>query len=98
MSKGLSSLAPAGLANRYTQDMEALEEAPMPYPLQYALSGAIRKKAAQQGNPDFLAMWSGQGVGLFKETTVESLMQELLTNSETLLGHRELAAVFRKSI
>lgn len=75
-----------GLANRYIQDMEALEEAPMPYPLQYALSGAIRKKAAQQGNPDFLAMWSGQGVGMLQELPAAELLKALVTQTRLLLA------------
>jgi nitronate monooxygenase len=75
-----------GLANRYIQDMEALEEAPMPYPLQYALSGAVRKKAAQQGNPDFLAMWSGQGVGMLQELPAAELLKALVTQTRLLLA------------
>jgi nitronate monooxygenase len=76
-----------GLANRYIQDMEALEGAPMPYPLQYALSGAIRKKAAEQGNSDFLAMWSGQGVGMLRELPAAELLKALVTETQTLLAN-----------
>ena len=87
-----------GIKNRFIDELETINDGLLPYPAHYSLSRLIRAKAAKENDADFLAMWSGQGVGLFKETTVESLMQELLTNSETLLGHRELAAVFRKSI
>lgn len=78
-----------GLSNRYIEDMEALEEGPMPYPLQYALSGAIRRKAVEQGNPDFLAMWSGQGVGMLKELSAADLLSTLVTETQALL--REIA-------
>ena len=76
-----------GLTNRYIQDMEALEGAPMPYPLQYALSGAIRKKAAEQGNSDFLAMWSGQGVGMLRELPAAELLKALVTETQMLLAN-----------
>ena len=74
-----------GLANRYIQDMEALEDEPMPYPLQYSLSGAIRQKAAQQDDPNFLAMWSGQGVGMLREMFAVDLLKALVLEAEMLL-------------
>ncbi len=74
-----------GLSNRYIEDMEALEDGPMPYPLQYALSGAIRRKAVEQGNPDFLAMWSGQGVSMLKEMAAADLLRTLVKETQELL-------------
>ena len=75
-----------GLSNRYIEDMEALSEGPMPYPLQYALSGAIRRKALEQGNPDFLAMWSGQGIGMLREMSAADLLAALVSESQVLIG------------
>jgi len=74
-----------GLSNRYIEDMEALKGGPMPYPLQYALSGAIRRKALEQGNPDFLAMWSGQGVGMLRELSAADLLSALVSETQELL-------------
>ncbi len=74
-----------GLFNRYIEDMEALKAGPMPYPLQYALSGAIRRKAVEQGNPDFLAMWSGQGVGMLRELSAADLLSALVSETQALL-------------
>ena len=85
MTTVISGKPARGLANRYIQDMEALEDGPMPYPLQYALSGAIRQKAAQQGNSDFLAMWSGQGVGMLREMSAADLLKALVLETEVLL-------------
>ena len=65
--------------------MEALKAGPMPYPLQYALSGAIRRKAVEQGNPDFLAMWSGQGVGMLRELSAADLLSALVSETQELL-------------
>lgn len=73
-----------GLSNRYIEEMEALEEGPMPYPLQYALSGAIRRKAVEQGNPDFLAMWSGQGVGMLRVMSATDLLGALVKETQEL--------------
>ena len=32
------------------------------YPVQNALTGALRRVAAEAGNADYLALWAGQGV------------------------------------
>ena len=34
----------------------------LPYPLQNALTRPMRTAAAQQGLPDYLSLWAGQGV------------------------------------
>ncbi|MBT5604230.1 MAG: nitronate monooxygenase, partial [Gammaproteobacteria bacterium] len=52
--------------------------------LQYAISGALRKQAAETDNPDFMAMWSGQGVGLIQPLSAAELMQKLITDTEKL--------------
>ena len=89
VTKVMSGKPARGLSNRYIEDMEALKEGTMPYPLQYALSSAIRRKAVEQGNPDFLAMWSGQGVGMLKELSAADLLKALVTETQALL--KELA-------
>lgn len=80
VTSAISGKPARGIRNRYVNEVEALDEALLPYPLQYALSGALRSKATLTGNPDFLVMWSGQGVGMIEEKPagdlVESLMQE----------------------
>jgi nitronate monooxygenase len=38
------------------------EDAILPYPLQNALTRAMRAAAARQANPEFLSLWAGQGV------------------------------------
>jgi len=65
--------------------MEALGEEPMPYPLHYALSGAIRRKATELGDSNFLAMWSGQGVGMLREMPAAELLLLLIDESQKLL-------------
>ena len=33
------------------------------YPIQNALTGALRRASAQAGRADYLSLWAGQGVG-----------------------------------
>jgi nitronate monooxygenase len=73
-----------GIRNRYIDEVEALDTQILPYPLQYSLSGALRKAATEQDNPDFLALWSGQGVGMIKEMTAAALMDYLVEETKAL--------------
>ena len=82
----LSGKPARGIRNRYITELEALDEVMLPYPLQYSLSGALRASAQAQNNPDFLAMWSGQGIGLLQETTIEALMKSLVTDARRLIS------------
>jgi nitronate monooxygenase len=84
VTTAMSGKPARGLRNRYIEDMEALGDALLPYPLQYALSAPVRRKALAVGNADFHAMWSGQGVGLLEQMPAAALMATLIEESESL--------------
>ena len=43
--------------------MRAEEAQILPYPVQNALTGDIRRAAAKAGRGEFMSLWAGQGVG-----------------------------------
>ena len=65
---------------------EDLGEALLPYPAQYSVSRELRKAAAAEGKEEFLALWSGQGVGLIREQPAAELVADLVTESRELMG------------
>ena len=77
VTSAMSGKPARGLRNRYIDELERLQEPLLPYPYQYSLSRELRKAAAARGDPDFMAMWAGQGVGLLKNTSVQELIREL---------------------
>jgi len=62
MTRAFSGRPARGLPNAFIQQLAHRENAILPYPLQNALTRAMRTAAAQQGNPEFLSLWAGQGV------------------------------------
>ena len=88
----LSGKPARGLANRYVEALEVVEqdEGLLPYPAHYSLSAKLRAHAAKTDNADFLAMWAGQGVGLLQQHSaaelVEQLMQDLRQLNRSLSG------------
>jgi nitronate monooxygenase len=67
-----------GLENRFIVEMAFKESAILPFPAQNAFTQDIRKKAAQQGHPEYLSLWAGQGVGLIRAMKAEALVTTLL--------------------
>lgn len=85
VTKAISGRPARGLRNRYIEEVEALNEALLPYPAQYSVSRALRKSAAERNDPQFMSMWAGQGVGLMRNQPVAEFMQELVESSQALI-------------
>jgi nitronate monooxygenase len=86
VTEALSGKPARGIRNRYIDEVEALQEPLLPYPAQYSVSRDLRKAAAERGNPDFIAMWAGQGVGLIGRRAAADLVNDLVVESQQLLG------------
>ena len=77
VTTAISGKPARGLRTRYITEVESLTESLLPYPLQYSMSGPLRKAATKASDPDFLVMWSGQGVGLFRQMPAAELIKTL---------------------
>lgn len=51
-----------GIVNTLMRHTDAQADQVPAYPVQNALTGALRRVAAEAGNADYLALWAGQGV------------------------------------
>lgn len=66
-----------GIANTLMERLHP-DEAHVPaYPLQNALTGALRRACAQAGRADYLSLWAGQGVGAVRPMQAAALMAVL---------------------
>jgi nitronate monooxygenase len=61
MTRAFSGRPARGLRNAFMASVDGREPI-LPYPLQNALTRPMRTAAAQQGLPDYLSLWAGQGV------------------------------------
>ena len=67
-----------GIVNTMMKQLEADEALVPAYPVQNALTGALRRAAAQAGRADYLSMWAGQGVGSVRPMPAAALVQVLV--------------------
>lgn len=66
-----------GIVTDFMQDLRPFEHEVPAYPIQNALTGEIRKAAAQQGRLELMSLWAGQGAGLARALPAAQLVQTL---------------------
>jgi nitronate monooxygenase len=83
ITRAFSGRPARGLPNAFIQKLVGREDAILPYPLQNALTRAMRTAAAQQGRPEFLSLWAGQGVARARAMPAAELVNCLVAEMTT---------------
>ncbi|MEJ7804587.1 MAG: nitronate monooxygenase [Telluria sp.] len=73
-----------GLENRFMREMSAVEERVPAYPVQNALTTAIRSAAAAKGDPELMSLWAGAEIKRARPLPVAMLMQTLVAEMRTV--------------
>ncbi|MDR2334456.1 MAG: nitronate monooxygenase [Burkholderiaceae bacterium] len=66
-----------GIVNTMMEKLAEFEHDVPEYPVQNALTGALRRAAAAQGRADYLSLWAGQGVALARAIPATELVETL---------------------
>jgi nitronate monooxygenase len=85
MTRAFSGRPARGLVNRYLRELAPHEEKLPDFPLMNTLTAPLRKASADAGSPDFLALWSGQGVGLNRQGTLAELVDRLVAEARAAM-------------
>jgi nitronate monooxygenase len=73
-----------GIVNTFIEALTPYEQAVPPYPVQNALTRDIRQAAGKQQRSEYLSMWAGQAGALGRRTDAESLIRELVEQTEAV--------------
>lgn len=87
LTRAFSGKWARGIKNRFIHEMQAQETSLPDFPVQNALTQAIRKASSQQNNPDFMSLWSGQSPQLAKKQTVSELIDTIIYESRNSQSH-----------
>lgn len=82
-----------GLANRFIDEMAALNAPQLDFPAQNSVTGKLRQAAAKAGRPEFLALWAGQAAPLSRALPAAQLIRDLI--EETAAAIRASAALLK---
>jgi nitronate monooxygenase len=78
ITRAFSGRPARGLANAFTDLLADKPDIILPYPLQNALTRAMRTAAARRGEPGFLSLWAGTGVAQARALPAADLVRSLL--------------------
>ncbi len=81
LTKHISGRYARGLKNDFIEYLQACSIEPLDYPVQNTLLQDIRQAALQQNQPDFFALWCGQGVAKARALKVADLISILTSSS-----------------
>ncbi|HUF86999.1 MAG TPA: nitronate monooxygenase family protein [Thermohalobaculum sp.] len=85
-TRAFSGRPARGVINRYMEMMERHEAELPDFPLMNTVTGPLRRASAEAGLPDFVALWSGQGVGLNRELPAAELVERLVEETRAAIG------------
>ena len=83
-----------GIANRFMREMNARDAAQLAFPAQNSVTGTLRAAAAKAGNPEFLALWAGQGLAMSRALPAAELIAQL--EAETIEAIRLTAGLVKE--
>lgn len=72
-----------GIYNQFIAEYDGRQ--PLPYPVQNALTQALRKKAAQDGDAENMSLWAGQGLRLIRDISFKELAITLQDEMHTTI-------------
>jgi nitronate monooxygenase len=78
VTRAFSGRPARGLKNAFIAALDGKQNFILGYPLQNALTRSMRTAAAQQGIPDYLSLWAGQGVARAREMPAGDLVALLV--------------------
>ena len=78
LTRAFSGKLARGVTNEFITRMQLFEKDILDYPIQNALTTAMRKEANRQSNPNFMSMWAGQAFRLCRELPAAQLIGELI--------------------
>jgi len=85
-TKAYSGRPARGVVNSYMTALEPHEDELPDFPLMNTVTGPLRRAGAAAGSPDFVSLWSGQAVGLNRDTTAAELVARLVDETRAVLS------------
>ncbi len=78
LTRAFSGRYARGLENRFMRELAAVEQELPAYPIQNALTGAIRAEANKRAETELMSLWCGTGVNRARAMPAAQLVQTLL--------------------
>ena len=77
VTRAFSGRVARGLDNEFMRRMDACQDDVPIYPVQNALTGALRAAASAAGKPEYMSLWAGQGAAMGGRLSAAQLLAAL---------------------
>ncbi|MFC0522785.1 NAD(P)H-dependent flavin oxidoreductase [Pontibacillus salicampi] len=81
LTSSITGKTARGIENQLMRDLQPFENDLPAYPIQHTLTKEIRKRAAEENNPEWMSLWSGQSPRLSTilpaHTIIEKIVQDV---------------------
>lgn len=84
LTRAFSGRYARGLENRFVRQMQDVEARFPAYPVQNALTTALRAEAAKRGDTGLMSLWAGAEIRRARPMSVPKLMQTLVAEMRTI--------------
>ena len=91
ITRAFSGRPARGIKNEFIRRLEGKENTILPYPLQNALTRAMRTAAGRQGAAGWLSMWAGTGVARARAMPASELVARLVEEIDGEAEKRQTA-------
>lgn len=85
LTKAFSGRPARGIKNHYSNSLSDIEEHLPDFPIMNTLTAPLRKISADHDSPDYVAQWSGQAVGLNRNSKTAELIEALIAESKAII-------------
>lgn len=85
LTRAFSGWPARGIQNRFMTEMAEHDARIAPFPMQNALTLALRHAAAQTGRPEFLSLWAGQAAALAFEHGAGEFVRSIAGECDALM-------------
>ncbi len=86
LTKAFTGRLARGIRNRFMDDLRDHQVQLPQYPVQGWFTAPIKAAAVEQGRPELISLWAGQGAPLLSHRDAGELMASLADETERLLG------------
>ena len=78
LTKAFTGKYARAIQNKFIKEMESCQSDFLDYPIQHLMTGALRKKASQKGDTNYMSLWAGQRAFLCKKMPCNELLKKLI--------------------
>ncbi|HTF97014.1 MAG TPA: nitronate monooxygenase [Cellvibrio sp.] len=90
LTRAFSGRLARGIRNNFTDEWQAKNFKPLPYPIQSWFTNSFKSAAINHQRPDMMSLWASQITPLLKHKQAKELFDELVQNTNSIFNRNNI--------